>query len=111
MNTSNIKSFNINGDLYFPAVGGGLHAKFISISENVLVPPTSLTNPDTINITALSYNASTGILTLEFTIQDHSGDGDGNTNAVAQILNGNTGTASGEFKIQVPVSNVTSRTL
>lgn len=101
---SNITMVNIFGGLRFP-VTGGFHLKNIMQMDN------ALSNPDTIHITSVSYNSSTGILTLNMTLQDHSGDGDSNLNAVAQNLNGNTGPAGGTITMQIPVSNATSRTL
>lgn len=101
---SNITGVNINGQVRVP-VTGGFHQKSLGIFDS------SINNPDTINITSVSYNSSKGILTLNITLQDHSGDGDGNTNAVAQNLNGNTAPASGTITMQIPVANVTSRTL
>jgi hypothetical protein len=104
MNASNISQISIFGQLRF-SVTGGLHIKNLGLMDN------QLNNPDTINITSISYNSSTGILTLNLQLQDHSGNADGNGNAVAQGLNGNTGAASGTINMQIPVTNATSRTL
>lgn len=101
---ANITSFSFFATLRVP-VTGGFHSKSVSIFDP------NLSNPDSINITAISYNTSTGILTLNITLQDHSGDGDGNSAAIANTLNGNTGTAGGTITMQIPVANVTSRTL
>ncbi|PKQ68245.1 hypothetical protein Rain11_1713 [Raineya orbicola] len=105
MNASNISQIIIGGQLRF-SVTGGLHIKSLGGLAD-----TQLNNPDTINITSISYNSSTGILTLNLQLQDHSGNADGNGNAVAQVLNGNTGAASGTINMQIPVTNATSRTL
>ncbi|MCS6796185.1 MAG: hypothetical protein NZ516_09520, partial [Raineya sp.] len=85
--------------------------KFISASDSNS-SPSSLTNPDTIRIDALSYNSTTGILTLNLTLRDSSGNEDGNGTPINSMLNNNTET-DGEVVItmQIPVSNVTSRTL
>lgn len=102
--TSNIQFVSINGLVRVP-VTGGFHQKNFGIFDS------NLGNVDTINITSISYNSSTGTLTLNITLQDDSGNADGNGNAVAQTLNGNTGPAGGTITMQIPVSNATSRTL
>lgn len=101
---SNINNVFISGQLRIP-VTGGFHQKYFTISDG------NLSNVDTINITSISYNSSTGTLTLNITLQDDSGNADGNGNAVAQTLNGNTGPAGGTITMQIPVTNVTYRTL
>ncbi|MFN3316608.1 MAG: hypothetical protein ACK40K_07335, partial [Raineya sp.] len=101
---SNITSFFVSASLKFPVTGGYHQKDFSTFDPN-------LNNPDTININAISYNSSTGILTLNLTLQDDTGDGDSNTDAIKQALNGNTGPASGTITMQIPVANVTSRTL
>ncbi|GAB4132349.1 MAG: hypothetical protein OHK0045_15690 [Raineya sp.] len=105
--TSNINNIFLNSaspGLLFP-VTGGFHGKAFFSNDS------ALSNPDTINITAISYNSGTGILTLNLQLQDDIGDGDANNNAVRQALNGDTGAASATISMQIPVSNVTQRTL
>ncbi len=101
---SNIIDFSVISTVRVP-ITGGFHQK------SFIVDDSNLGNDDTIKIDAISYNGSTGILTINLTLQDHSGDGDGNGNAIANILNGNTGPASATITMQIPVANVTSRTL
>ncbi len=101
---SNINNLSVSSTVRVP-ITGGFHQKSFSAGDS------NLANDDTIKINAISYNGSTGILTINLTLQDHSGDGDGNGNAIANILNGNTGPASATITMQIPVANVTSRTL
>lgn len=101
---TNITNFSINSIVRVP-VSGGFHQK------NFFASDTALGNDDTIKIDAISYNSSTGILTLNFTLQDHMGDADSNANAIASSLNGDTGPASATITMQIPVANLTSRTL
>ncbi|MDW8295889.1 MAG: collagen-like protein [Raineya sp.] len=109
LSASNISSMNINATLRVP-VTGGFHQKNFGIFDPNF---STMGNAhlDTFHVTSISYNSTTGILTLNITLQDHSGDGDGNARAVGQALNGDTGPAGGTITMQIPVSNVTSRTL
>ncbi len=102
---SNINNLSVSSTVRVP-ITGGFHQKSFSAGD------TNLTNDDTIKINTISYNGSTGILTINLTLQDNlSVDGDGNGRAIATTLNGDTGPASATITMQIPVANVTSRTL
>lgn len=107
INASNVLEFEITG-YFLVNTSNGWHAKSLSVND------TSLNNDDTIKINSISYNSTTGILTIDVTLQDDADvDGNGDFIQSAGVLNcASAGpNCKANIKIYVPAAQANSRTL